>query len=197
VLRSGRCGPNVRSLAEWMENDLGSDFARGLLISQPTASSHLTKPFDVLPALAVSRYLIFHSIIVFLAMLTQWSQWTTCSEECDTRLGVTVRERACEHGMIGEDGCDESAYQSQFCNQDKPCRKSTNHIITLNFISASWGAWSSWTACREISQSIFAHSRTRNCENGALGSRECPVDGSEQEAPCDSEFCAQTNVGTR
>ena len=107
-----------------MENDPASDFARGQLISQPTASSHLTKPFDVLPALAVSRYVNFHSKIFLLAMLTQWSQWTTCSEECDTRLGVTVRERACEHGMIGEDGCDESAYQSQFCNQDKPCRKS-------------------------------------------------------------------------
>ena len=52
-----------------------------------------------------------------------------CSEECDTRLGVTVRERMCEHGMIGEDGCDESAYQSQFCNQDKPCRKSITHEL--------------------------------------------------------------------
>ncbi|CAG5080554.1 Oidioi.mRNA.OKI2018_I69.PAR.g9643.t2.cds [Oikopleura dioica] len=114
-------------------------------------------------------------------MLTMWSQWTACSEECDSRMGVTTRERTCEHGMIGEDGCDESAYQSQFCNQDVPC--------------PSWGSWSAWTACREISQNIFAHSRTRSCVNGPLGSRECPVDGADQEAPCDSEFCAQTQVG--
>ena len=70
-------------------------------------------------------------------MLTIWSQWTACSEECDSRMGVTTRERTCEHGMIGEDGCDESAYQSQFCNQDVPCRKLKSAKIDHDFFLSS------------------------------------------------------------
>ena len=38
-------------------------------------------------------------------------------------MGTRYQERVCLYGMVGEEGCEEETYKSEYCNQDVQCRK--------------------------------------------------------------------------
>ncbi|KAK7100724.1 hypothetical protein V1264_023622 [Littorina saxatilis] len=108
----------------------------------------------------------------------EWSEWGACSVTCGN--GIQFRNRTCEGPFYGGDDCVGDPEDSQTCHP-RMCP-----------VDGLWMDWEAWSQC-STSCGGGSRERTRECNDGQHGGRQCEGEGSET-SECETQHCPVDGV---
>ncbi|XP_013387914.1 SCO-spondin [Lingula anatina] len=102
-----------------------------------------------------------------------WNPWNACSASCGPG-GVQLRTRSCTDGQYGGRLCQASDYEeSRACINNVPCP-----------VDCTCNDWAPWSTCSASCGPGGVETRTRTCQGGAFGGRQCQPSDYKQTREC-------------